>query len=360
MNAPMVKTSSVVRSLCGFLIALALLLTPSAAFPYTIDTATSPSPITGLWWNQNESGWGANFTEQYDVIFVTLYTYDATGNPIWYVASNCAVTGGGCQGDLYKVTGGSMPTVTWNGSNKVVTAVGTMNLAFTDNDTGTMNYMINGVSGSKAITRQVWRSAPPAGGPSPTLLITEVNSNAPGGDFFELYNFGAAAVDLTGWRWDDDSASFSEGGNVTFPSVSIPPGQRLVVVNTTDAATFRSAWGLASNVPVVAITGPGLGAGDAVVLFDTTGKVVTWFNYKGGAPIVASDGTLITPSAASPGVAASLPNHAGLAYGGDSALTSAVWDGVSTSAPSYRAAVVGVLGGFAQPGMPTAVGSPGR
>jgi len=51
--------------------------------------------------------------------------------------------------------------------------------------------------------------------------------------------------------------------------------------------------------------------------------------------------------------------HAGLAYGG-SAKTSAVWDGVSTSTPTYKAAVVGVNGGVAQVGDATAIGSPGQ
>ena len=55
---------------------------------------------------------------------------------------------------------------------------------------------------------------------------------------------------------------------------------------------------------------------------------------------------------------AALPEHAGLAVGG-SAVSSAVWDGVSTTNPTYRAATVGVAGGFAQPVVATAVGSPG-
>jgi uncharacterized protein YjiK len=195
---------------------------------------------------------------------------------------------------------------------------------------------------------------------SPSLLITEVNSNANGGDFFEIYNYGTSAVDLAGWKWDDDSASFTDAGNATFPTVSIPAGQRLIVINTGDAATFRTAWGIADSVAVVATSGPGLGSGDAVVLFDTTGKVIASFNYKGGATaMTASDGTVIAPAAASAGVTASLPNHAGTAFGG-TAKSSAIWDGVSTSAPTYKVAVVGVLGAFAQPTDATAIGSPGQ
>jgi uncharacterized protein YjiK len=204
-------------------------------------------------------------------------------------------------------------------------------------------------------------AAPVVAPVTPSLLITEVNSNAAGGDFFEIYNYGSAAVDLTGWKWDDDSASFTDAGNATFTSISIPAGERLVVVNTTDVAAFRTAWGLANTVPVIGTGGPGLGGGDAVVLFDTAGKVIASFNYKGGATaMTATDGTVIAPAAASAGVTASLPNHAGIAYGGSSGLASAVWDGVSTSAPTYKVAVVGVLSGFAQPSVTAAVGSPGQ
>lgn len=194
---------------------------------------------------------------------------------------------------------------------------------------------------------------------APTLLITEVNSNAAGGDFFELFNYGSTSIDLTGWKWDDDSASFIDAGNATFPAVTIAPGARLVVSNTTDAAAFRSAWGLAAGVPVVTTGGPGLGGGDMVVLFDASGKVVTWFNYKGGTPVTATDGTVITGFTGSAGVTVIVPNHAGLAVGGTQ-TTSAVWDGLSTSAPTYRAAAVGVLGGFAQPASATSIGSPGN
>lgn len=107
----------------------------------------------------------------------------------------------------------------------------------------------------------------------------------------------------------------------------------------------------------MATGGPGLGGRDAVVLFDTAGKVVTSFNFKGGAAtMVASDGTIISTAVPSAGVTAVYPNHAGLAFGG-TAITSAVWGGLSTSAPTYKAAAVGVLNGYAQPAA-TAIGSP--
>ncbi|CAN5362120.1 hypothetical protein BH11PSE11_BH11PSE11_20540 [soil metagenome] len=120
--------------------------------------ATGSTPpatdYTDLWWNADESGWGVALTHLFGNIFVTWYTYDANGNAIWYVASNCTVAGNGCSGDLYQVTGGTPINTAWNGAGKVVLKVGTVTIAFTGSGAGTMNYTINGISASRAITRQ--------------------------------------------------------------------------------------------------------------------------------------------------------------------------------------------------------------
>jgi hypothetical protein len=112
--------------------------------------------MSGLWYNASESGWGVTLTQQSGIVFVTIFTYDNSGVPVWYVASNCAVVSGSCSGLLYHVSGGSAITDTWDGSNLQVTEVGTFNATFTDNDTGTMEITINSLDGSKAIERQVW------------------------------------------------------------------------------------------------------------------------------------------------------------------------------------------------------------
>ena len=111
---------------------------------------------SALWWNENESDWGLAITQQYGMIFATMYTYDASGNPVWYVASSCPLSGNSCAGDLYQVTGGSAPTVVWNDAAKVVTKVGTVNFTFQNSSARTMIYTINGVSGSKVISRQLF------------------------------------------------------------------------------------------------------------------------------------------------------------------------------------------------------------
>lgn len=142
----------------------------TATFSYTINgvagsksivkqmfaNGTTPPVVdyTDLWWNPSESGWGVALTHQYGTMFATWYSYDSNGNAVWYVASNCTVAGSACTGDLYQVTGGSPLTSTWNGTNKVVSKVGQIEFIFTDANNMTMNYFINGVQGTKNITRQ--------------------------------------------------------------------------------------------------------------------------------------------------------------------------------------------------------------
>ncbi len=122
--------------------------------------ADAPGPLSGIWWNPNESGWGINFTQRRNNIFAAWYTYDAAGNPKWYVASNCAVPSGSssCSGSLYQVEGPAFFGVQFDPSKEVVTAVGSLSVAFSDNSHATMTYTVNGQSRTVAIQRQVFAS----------------------------------------------------------------------------------------------------------------------------------------------------------------------------------------------------------
>lgn len=125
-------------------------------FPALSSAASSSTSLTGLWWNPSESGWGMSLTQQGTTVFVAWYTYDSNGKPVWYVMSSCPVVSNSCTGDIYDVKGGTPLALPWNGSGKAVTKAGTGTLTFTDNDTGTFNYSVNGVSGTKNIARQVF------------------------------------------------------------------------------------------------------------------------------------------------------------------------------------------------------------
>jgi hypothetical protein len=131
---------------------------PAQAQAFTIDTSFA-SPLTGLWWNAGESGWGATITQQSHIMFVTMFVYDAAGNPVWYTVT-CTIDGANCVGDMLRVRGGTVPTTTWDGSGINVSRVGSMTLNFTSNDAGSMSYMLDGISSTRQIARQVF--GPPA------------------------------------------------------------------------------------------------------------------------------------------------------------------------------------------------------
>jgi hypothetical protein len=202
-------------------------------------------------------------------------------------------------------------------------------------------------------------------GTKQTLIISEVNSNATGGDFFELYNYGTTAIDLTGWKWIDDAANPTHTDARDFGVVtSLAAGAKLIVItDSLDIVTFKSNWGLDSNVLIITggtTKGPGLGKDDGVVVFNAAGQVVTAFNYD-TASIIASDGTVITTATASEGIAFRDAQHAGTAYSGTGTVdkSSVVWDGLSTSNPTYKAAVAGQLGSYSQATVANGTGSPG-
>ena len=149
---------------------LAFANTSAGIFNFTIDNVAGSKAITqqvfatgsvppvnytDLWWNSNESGWGISLTQQFGIIFAAWYTYDATGKPVWYVVPNCLLSGAGCTGSLYLVTGGQPLTAKWNYTNPA-TNVGSVSFAFSNTANGTMSYTINGISSSRVITRQAF------------------------------------------------------------------------------------------------------------------------------------------------------------------------------------------------------------
>jgi len=128
----------------------------TTAAPVCSEGATPGSNYQGLWWNPNESGWGVNLAQQADTLFATWFTYDANGKGLWLVMSNGAkVAPGSYTGALYS-TKGSPYDVAFDTRQLVVSLVGTATFTFSDPSNGTFAYTVNGIAGSKAITRQIF------------------------------------------------------------------------------------------------------------------------------------------------------------------------------------------------------------
>jgi hypothetical protein len=129
----------------------------------TTGSRASATNYQDLWWNPNESGWGINLTHQGDVIFATLFTYAANGQGLWLVMSGGRrQVDGSYLGELYRTTGPAFNAVPFTpiGPGNI-TQVGTMRLRFSNGENGTLEYSVDGVNVTKAITRQVFSSPVP-------------------------------------------------------------------------------------------------------------------------------------------------------------------------------------------------------
>jgi hypothetical protein len=115
-----------------------------------------------LWWAApagSESGWGAFFTHQGDIIFVTWYTYGPDGKPTWFVASAQKSADKVYAGAISTVIGNPFNAQPWDVAKEVVTNVGSLAITFSDGINASFAYQIGAVAQAKPITRQVF--APP-------------------------------------------------------------------------------------------------------------------------------------------------------------------------------------------------------
>ena len=183
---------------------------------------------------------------------------------------------------------------------------------------------------------------------SAAMLITEVDPSGSSAaylaDWFELTNTGDSAIDITGWKMDDNSNAFANA--VALRGVtSIAAGQSVIFIEgtangSTDAAlqaAFKSAW-WGSSVPNGLVFGGyggsqvGLsGTADAVNIFDSSGTLIA--NVSFGAATASK----------------TFDNTAGLNNATISTLSSA---GVNGAFASFNAAEVGSPGVYAPPAVP--------
>lgn len=118
---------------------------------------------------------------------------------------------------------------------------------------------------------------------APPVAITEwmySGSSPAGGEFLELTNLSAKAIDLAGWSLDD-----SAGMPGAFPLDAlgtIAPGES-VVVTEDEAEAFRAAWALDASVRILGglgtAAGNNLGRNDEINLFGPKARLVDRLAY---------------------------------------------------------------------------------
>ena len=136
-----------------------------AGMSASVQTTAPPAVVNyeGLWWKSpagSESGWGINFAHQGDVIFATWFTYDLNGKAWWLSMTANKTAEGTYAGTLVQTRGPAFSAVPFSPAAVVATAVGTATLTFSDRNNGSFAYTVNGVSQTKAITRQVFATPP--------------------------------------------------------------------------------------------------------------------------------------------------------------------------------------------------------
>jgi hypothetical protein len=135
--------------------------TPDLALHSTFAVAiprngAAAGALQDLWWGgASESGWGLSLTQHGAKLFGGLFIYDAAGNPTWLVMPDGTWDAAGMafQGPLYRPHGTRYDA--YRAADLVVGApVGTLRLSVSSLSSLSLDYVIDGVAGHKALQRQ--------------------------------------------------------------------------------------------------------------------------------------------------------------------------------------------------------------
>lgn len=99
------------------------------------------------------------------------------------------------------------------------------------------------------------------------IRITEWMYGGAGGEFVELTNVGSTPIDMTGWSYDDDSAT---PGVFSLSGFGIVAAGESVVFTEATADAFRTEWSLPASVKVIGENTTNLGRNDTINIFDAT------------------------------------------------------------------------------------------
>lgn len=108
------------------------------------------------------------------------------------------------------------------------------------------------------------------------VRVTEWMYSGAGGEFIEFTNLGTAAIDLSGWSYDDDSRTV---GVFDLSAFGVLAAGESVIITEDSEADFRADWGLTASVKVLGGYTNNLGRNDEINLFDATGALADRLAY---------------------------------------------------------------------------------
>lgn len=195
-----------------------------------LDPATERPQINaqGLWWRSTESGWGMNFAQQGDLLFVTWYTYDIGGYPLWFVMSDARRDADAVyRGRIYRMNGPAF-NARFDPAQVRALDVGEGRIMFSDDANGEFAYTMGDTAIRKTITRMAFAAPAPA---------CSASTGPHAANYQDLW-WAAPAGSESGW-----GINFAHQGNILFATWF------------TYGAGNQATWLVASN-----LTGTGSGS----------------------------------------------------------------------------------------------------
>ena len=118
-----------------------------------LSARAQAEPVDGWYWNPNESGRGLNIEIQDNTLFIAFFHYDASGAPVWWVASGDYEAGTGrVTGEFYRTSDGQCPGCVPRTPNVDFDFDGDFELVFDTRISATLNW----AGGSTPLVRQYW------------------------------------------------------------------------------------------------------------------------------------------------------------------------------------------------------------
>jgi len=236
------------------------------------------------------------------------------------------VTDDGIGTNQYSVTGPDASFFEADNSGLYLKAGTTLNAATKSAYQVSVQVQDTTVSGSSPVSSSPYTlTVTSSGGSSGTsMAVTEISpwssGNSPyAADWWELTNTGTKTVDLTGWKVDDDSASF--GSAIALNGVtSLAPGQSAIFIegDASVANAFKTFW-FGGSVPagfqIGTYSGSGIGlgtGGDQVNVFNAGGTRVTGVAFGSSTSGRTFDNTAALGATAAPLPTVSILSTAGV------------------------------------------------
>lgn len=110
-----------------------------AFFVTIIGSANAAMPESGWWWNASESGRGYAIEIQDNKLFLSSFTYDSNGIPVWYYSSGTLTGDSNYSGRLLSASNGACFGCTQRAPNN--TDVGSIGITFKSASTATVSLL---------------------------------------------------------------------------------------------------------------------------------------------------------------------------------------------------------------------------